>query len=207
MRTTTPDSSPQPVRHAPSIAVYCGSRHGTKPAYTAAAQELGSLIGARGGQLVYGGGKVGLMGEVADATLAAGGRVVGVIPDSLMRREVGHSGLHELHVVDTMHQRKQMMAERADVFIALPGGIGTLEELYEVWTWRQLGYHDQPIGILNVEGYYDPLLAFMARSVDDGVVGREQMAMVEVDSRPGDLLDRLLARLPRSEGDEDFSRI
>ena len=202
------ESTPRPQqRPHPSIAVYCGSRHGARPAYTAAARELGALIGARGAQLVYGGGKVGLMGEVADATLAAGGRVVGVIPDSLMRREVGHAGLHELHVVDTMHLRKQMMAERADVFIALPGGIGTLEEFYEVWTWRQLGYHDQPIGILNVEGYYDTLLAFMARSVEEGFVGPEQMTMVEVASRPAELLDRLLERVARSGGSEDFSRI
>ena len=112
-----------------SICVYCGSRHGQRPTYTAAARALGTAIGSRGWQLVYGGGKVGLMGEVADATLAAGGRVVGVIPESLQRLEVGHPGLHELHVVPTMHLRKQMMAERSQIFIALPGGIGTLEEL------------------------------------------------------------------------------
>lgn len=117
-----------------SVCVYCGSRHGQRASYTAAAQALGRSIGERGWQLVYGGGKVGLMGEVANATLAAGGRVVGVIPESLQLREVGHLGLSELHVVPTMHLRKQMMAERAQAFIALPGGIGTLEELYEVWT-------------------------------------------------------------------------
>ena len=135
-----------------SICIYCGSRAGVDPAYAAAAREVGTLLGRMGAQLVYGGGRVGLMGEVADATLAAGGRVVGVIPESLKRLEVGHGGLHELHVVPTMHLRKQMMAERADAFLALPGGIGTLEELYEVWTWRQLGYHDKPVGLLNVDG-------------------------------------------------------
>jgi uncharacterized protein (TIGR00730 family) len=189
-----------------SVCVYCGSRHGNRPSYTAAARALGEAIGNRGWQLVYGGGKVGLMGEVADATLAAGGRVVGVIPDSLMRREVGHAGLHELHVVPTMHQRKQMMAERADAFIALPGGIGTLEELYEVWTWRQLGYHASPIGLLNVDGYYDELLRFMRRTVDEGFLSAEQMAAVRVgDDAARLLLD--LADADRSASGGNFGRI
>jgi len=190
-----------------TVCVYCGSRHGARPAYTAAARAVGSLIGARGWQLVYGGGKVGLMGEVADATLAAGGRVIGVIPETLMRREVGHPGLHELHVVPTMHQRKQMMAERADAFIALPGGIGTLEELYEVWTWRQLGYHDQPIGLLNVEGYYDDLLRFMQRAVDDGFLAAEQQAVLRVSDDPQALLLDLAARAGASVAPDDFGRI
>ena len=142
-----------------SLCVYCGSRPGDLPAYADAARAVGTEIGRRGWQLVYGGGRAGLMGVVADAALAAGAAVVGVIPQSLMVRELGHAGLTELHVVDTMHQRKTMMAERSDAFLALPGGIGTFEELFEVWTWRQLGYHDQPIGLLNVAGYYDPLLA------------------------------------------------
>jgi uncharacterized protein (TIGR00730 family) len=176
-----------------SVSVYCGARHGVRPAYTDAARTLGAAIGARGWQLVYGGGKVGLMGELADATLAAGGRVVGVIPESLMRREVGHRGLHELHVVPTMHQRKQMMAERADVFIALPGGIGTLEELYEVWTWRQLGYHDQPIGLLNVDGYYDALLQFMQHTVAEGFLSAAQREVLRVGVAPEALLLELAA--------------
>jgi uncharacterized protein (TIGR00730 family) len=190
-----------------SICVYCGSRHGNKTSYTAAAQALGQAIGERGWQLVYGGGKVGLMGEVADATLAAGGRVVGVIPESLKNLEVGHTGLHELHVVPTMHLRKQMMAERADLFIALPGGIGTLEELYEVWTWRQLGYHDKPIGLLNKDGYYDALLAFMAHTVDQGFLGSKQQQMVTVGTEPQALLLALAKLAAGADAPDDYSRI
>jgi uncharacterized protein (TIGR00730 family) len=190
-----------------TLCVYCGSRHGARPAYTEAARALGHALGARGWQLVYGGGKVGLMGEVADAALAAGARVVGVIPESLERREVGHTGLDELHVVPTMHLRKQMMAEHAHAFAALPGGIGTLEELYEVWTWRQLGYHDQPIGLLNVEGYYDELLRFMDRSVAEGFLAPAVRATLQVHADPTALLDRL-AELARGSGRaDDYSLI
>ncbi len=186
-----------------SVCVYCGSRHGLRPVYTAAARELGAAIGARGWQLVYGGGKVGLMGEVADATLAAGGRVVGVIPESLQKLEVGHPGLSELHVVPTMHVRKQLMAQKADVFIALPGGIGTLEELYEVWTWRQLGYHDQPIGLLNAQGYYDDLLRFMAHTVGEGFLSPAQLANLQVGTDPQALLAELASRVPGESGQTD----
>jgi uncharacterized protein (TIGR00730 family) len=192
-----------PTQPSFSVCVYCGSRHGTRPSYTEAARALGSAIGSRGWQLVYGGGNVGLMGEVADAVLATGGRVVGVIPESLMQREVGHTGLTELHVVPTMHQRKQMMAERADAFIALPGGIGTLEELYEVWTWRQLGYHRQPIGLLNIDGFYDTLLAFMQQTVDEGFLSTPQLAAVEVGTDPVEMLLRLARSAPRRTGDFD----
>ena len=190
-----------------SICVYCGSRHGVRPAYTAAARALGAAIGTRGWQLVYGGGKVGLMGEVADATLAAGGRVVGVIPESLKRLEVGHLGLHELHVVPTMHARKQMMAERAHAFIAMPGGIGTLEELYEVWTWRQLGYHDQPIGLLNIDGYYDDLLRFMHRTVAEGFLSAAQHGVLRVGKEPEALLLELAALARQAKPGDDFSRV
>lgn len=195
----------QPV----SICVYCGSRHGRQPAYTAAARALGTAIGERGWQLVYGGGRVGLMGEVADATIAAGGRVVGVIPESLKQREVEHQGLDELHVVPTMHLRKQMMAERSDAFVALPGGIGTLEELYEVWTWRQLGYHRKPIGLLNTAGYYDHLLSFMRLSVDEGFLSAEQMAAVQVGIDPLALLSQLMGPVGQQGSDTaiDLSRI
>ena len=189
-----------------SVAVYCGARHGGDAAYAQAARRLGQAIGERAWQLVYGGGNVGLMGELADAVLAAGGRVVGVIPESLMRREVGHTRLHEQHVVATMHQRKQMMAERADVFIALPGGIGTLEELYEVWTWRQLGYHDKPLGLLNVAGYFDALLTFMQGAVDQGFLSAEQFDVLQVSREPTELLARL-ASLARPGSREDFARI
>ncbi len=190
-----------------SLCVYCGSRSGRDPALATAAAAVGRHIGAQGWQLVYGGGNVGLMGIVADAALEAGGRVVGVIPRSLMEREVGHLGLHELHVVDTMHQRKQLMAERADAFVALPGGIGTLEEFYEAWTWRQLGYHAKPIGLLNVAGYYDLLLQFMQRSVDEGFVGDGQMAFVAASDDPVALLEALHARAPGRRGQDDFASI
>jgi uncharacterized protein (TIGR00730 family) len=188
-----------------SVAVYCGSRHGEKPAYTKAARALGQAIGERGWQLVYGGGKVGLMGEVADATLGAGGRVVGVIPQALMQREVGHHGLTELHVVATMHERKQIMAERADLFIALPGGIGTLEELYEVWTWYQLGYHQKPIGLLNTAGYYNALLGFMQHTVTEGFLSASQAAVLQVHTEPETLLLQLAAQAQGLAS--DFSRI
>jgi uncharacterized protein (TIGR00730 family) len=196
-----------PARPSFSVCVYCGSRHGAHPAYTAAARALGTAIGARGWQLVYGGGIVGLMGEVANATLAAGGRVIGVIPESLKKLEVGHLGLHELHVVPTMHVRKQMMAERADAFIALPGGIGTLEELYEVWTWRQLGYHDQPIGLLNIQGYYDHLLSFMDHSVAEGFLSASQQAAVQVGTDPEALLLALAGQATQNHTPDDYSRV
>jgi uncharacterized protein (TIGR00730 family) len=166
---------------------------------------MGQAIGERGWQLVYGGGKVGLMGEVADATLAAGGRVVGVIPEALMQREVGHADLSELHVVPDMHTRKHMMAERADMFIAMPGGIGTLEELFEVWTWRQLSYHQKPIGLLNIDGFYDSLLGFMQHTVDQGFLSAAQQAVLQVSTDPQALLQQLAAQA--SAGTTDYSRI
>ncbi len=190
-----------------SLCVYCGSRTGHQSAFADAARRVGTLLGRTGGQLVYGGGHVGLMGVTADATLAAGGRVVGVIPDALMQREVGHGGLSELHVVPTMHLRKQMMAERADAFLALPGGIGTLEELFEVWTWRQIGYHDKPIGLLDVGGYFDPLLAFIDRSVAEGFLEAEQRLVPLVDSDPARLLARLREAAGRADAPDDYSRI
>lgn len=196
-----------PSPPALSICVYCGSRHGARPAYTAAARALGAAIGARQWQLVYGGGIVGLMGEVANATLAAGGRVIGVIPESLQKLEVGHLGLQELHVVLTMHVRKQMMAERADVFIAMPGGIGTLEELYEVWTWRQLGYHDQPIGLLNIDGYYDHLLRFMDHAVAEGFLSASQKAAVHVGTDAESLLVALAGQAASNQTPDDYSKV
>jgi uncharacterized protein (TIGR00730 family) len=190
-----------------ALAVYCGSRFGNSPAFAACARTIGLLIGEAGDTLVYGGGRVGLMGTVADATLAAGGRVVGVIPQALMDREVGHAGLTEQHVVETMHERKQLMATRADAFIALPGGIGTLEELYEVWSWQQLGYHDKPVALLNVEGYYDSLLAFMAVSHERGFVSRAQHEALIVDDQPARLLARVRDLASRATRPDDYSRI
>jgi uncharacterized protein (TIGR00730 family) len=175
-----------------SSCVYCGSRPGAQPQFAAAAQAVGQWIGQHKGQLVYGGGNNGLMGLVAQATLDHGGRVVGVIPKSLQQREHAKLNCTELHVVDTMHQRKQMMAERADAFVALPGGIGTFEELFEVWTWNQLGYHDKPLGLLNVAGYYDTLIAFMRQSVEQGFLSDWQLDMLTIDSDPGRLLPTLV---------------
>ncbi len=190
-----------------SLCVYCGSRAGTSAAYAEAARDIGSEIGRRGWQLVYGGGRAGLMGWVADAALAAGAPVVGVIPQSLMERELGHRGLTELHVVGTMHERKLMMAERSDAFVALPGGIGTFEELFEVWTWRQLGYHDKPLGLLNAGGYYDGLLAFMHQTVQGGFVTDQQQALLQVHSDAGPLLDRIAALIPLATAPDDYRAI
>ncbi len=190
-----------------SLCVYCGSRLGARSGYEAAARRVGQLIGERGWQLVYGGGNAGLMGMVANAALDAGASVVGVIPRSLMSRELGHQGLDELHVVETMHQRKQMMAERADAFLALPGGIGTFEELFEVWTWRQLGYHDKPVGLLNVDGYYDGLLAFMDHSVSEGFVPEPQRGLLQSASDPAELLERLAAKAAHATAPDDYRRI
>ena len=181
-----------PLMSSFSLCVYCGSRLGTTPGFTAVAADVGRWIGERGGQLVYGGGNAGLMGVVADATLAAGGRVVGVIPHALVEKELAKLDCTELHVVDNMHERKRMMAERADAFLALPGGIGTFEELFEVWTWRQLGYHDKPIGLLNVGGYYDPLLAFLESSVRHSFMSDWQMGLICVDQGAPALLSRLI---------------
>lgn len=193
--------------HPFSLCVYCGSRNGTLQDYTDAARALGTCIGTAAEQLVYGGGKVGLMGVVADATLAAGGRVVGVIPEALMSLEVGHAGLSEQHVVPTMHARKQIMAERADAFLALPGGIGTLEELFEVWTWRQLGYHDKPVGLLNVSGYFDRLLSFMDQCVSEGFLDLDQRQVPIVDDSPERLVKRLREAAGRADAVDDYSRI
>lgn len=175
-----------------SLCVYCGSRPGSNPAFAQTARAVGDWIGRHGGQLVYGGGHNGLMGLVADATLAAGGRVVGIIPKALVEREWAHKGCSELHVVDTMHERKRVMAERADAFLALPGGIGTFEEFFEVWTWRQLGYHDKPVGLLNMAGYYDALVAFLQSTVQQGFMGDWQMDLIRVDTDPASLLRDLV---------------
>ena len=166
------------LRLRPRRTCRLGSRPGNNPLFIEAAKQAGQWIGLHQGQLVYGGGNSGLMGVLAQATKAAGGRVVGIIPRALVNKELANHDCDELHVVDTMHERKAMMAERSDAFLALPGGIGTLEELFEVWTWRQLGYHDKPIGILNVAGYYDALLVFLQESVRSGFINDWQMGLV-----------------------------
>ncbi len=175
-----------------SLCVYCGSASGKDPAYAASARALGSLLAERGIRLVYGGGHVGLMGVIADAVLSAGGEVTGVIPQALMDREVGHGRLTQLHIVGDMHERKAMMAELADGFIALPGGIGTLEELFEVMTWLQLGYHAKPVGLLNVLGFYDALLAFLDQQRDAGFLRDEHRALLITADDPSLLIERLL---------------
>jgi len=185
-----------------SVCVYCGSRPGENPLFTEAAQAVGGWIGAQGGQLVYGGGRSGLMGLVAQATAQAGGRVVGVIPQSLVDKEHANHACDELHIVQTMHERKALMAERSHAFLALPGGIGTFEELFEVWTWRQLGYHDKPIGLLDVAGYYQPLLTFLAGSVQAGFMGPWQMDLVRVGTEPAGLLAELVQAASRAPQDE-----
>ena len=176
-----------------SLCVYCGSRDGLDPAHLVAAREVGREIGLRGWRLVYGGGHTGLMGAVADAALAAGAEVIGIIPDRLIERELGHGGVTELQVVGSMHERKQKMAEQSDAFVALPGGIGTMEEIFEIWTWRQLGYHRKALGLLNVGGYYDDLLRFIDRSQAGGFLWPDVQALLQVDTDIGKLLDGLAA--------------
>ncbi len=195
------------VSSALTMCVYCGSRLGTQAAYEQGAIALGTAIGRRGWQLVYGGGGAGLMGRLADAALAAGARVTGVIPESLMQREAGHRGLNELLVVKTMHERKRLMADRADAFVALPGGIGTFEELFEVWSWQHLGYHDRPIGLLDVAGYFAPMKAMLENAVNAGFVTRAQMDMIDLHADPQTLLDAMAAKAARAVAPDDFRRI
>ena len=173
------------------ICVFCGSSTGLRPDYRLAAEAMGTALARRGQELVYGGGKVGLMGIMADAALAAGGRVTGVIPQALVAKEVGHAGLTELRVVRSMHERKALMAELADGFVALPGGMGTLDEMFEILTWAQLGIHAKPCGLLNVAGYFDPLLGFVRHSVAEGFVRQEHGSMLQVAAQPDALLDLL----------------
>jgi uncharacterized protein (TIGR00730 family) len=175
-----------------SVCVYCGSRPGEDASFVECARLVGNWIGSHGGQLVYGGGRNGLMGEVAQATRAAGGRVVGIIPKALVEKEWANNDCDELHVVQTMHERKAMMGERSDAFVALPGGIGTFEELFEIWTWRQLGYHDKPIGILNHMGYYDGMVSFLQGTVQAGFMNAWQMELVQVSNNAPALLRSLV---------------
>ena len=160
------------------ICVFCGSSVGSRPAYVAAARELGRTLAERGLGVVFGGGKVGLMGVLADAALAAGGEAIGVIPEAMVAREIAHQGLTELRVVRSMHERKTLMADLADAFIALPGGYGTFEEFFEAVTWTQLGIHSKPCGLLNLEGYYDTLLALLDRAVSDGFIREANRSLV-----------------------------
>ena len=183
------------------ICVFCGSNAGTNPIYRDEAEKLGRLLAARGIELVYGGGNIGLMGVVADVCLGAGGTVIGVIPEALMGKEVAgrpvdHRALTRLEVVDSMHTRKARMAELADGFIALPGGFGTFEEFCEILTWGQLGFHVKPMGLLNVNGFYDPLLALFDHAVGEGFLREQNRAMALADTDIGRLLDKMATYRP-----------
>ncbi|NMM06779.1 MAG: TIGR00730 family Rossman fold protein [Polaromonas sp.] len=190
-----------------SICVYCGSRTGNQPEFAALARQVGSWIGLHGGQLVYGGGRNGLMGILADATLEAGGRVIGVIPQALVEKEWAHTGCTELHIVENMHERKRIMAEHADAFLTMPGGIGTLEEFFEVWTWRQLGYHDKPVGLLNHKGYYNSLLGFLNSAVTQGFMSDWQIDLIRTGPEARALLQTLVEAAGMASGKPQLDQI
>ena len=190
-------SETYPIR---SIAVYCASSPGHNPVYRKAARALGALMAERSIALVYGGGSVGLMGEIADAVMESGGKVTGVIPDFLYQREVGHDGLTELLIVDSMHTRKRMMFERCDAIITLPGGFGTLEELFEMLTWAQLNLHQKPIGLLNVEGFYDHLIALVKHMHTEGLLSTSSLQLLQHASHPEILLQKLSEHLMHKGG-------
>ncbi len=179
-----------------AICVYCGSSSGALPAYTDAAARLGQTLARRGIDLVYGAGKVGLMGTLADAALRAGGRVIGIIPRALVEKEAAHAGLTDLRVVDSMHARKALMAELAGGFIVLPGGAGTMDEFFEIWTWSQLGIHAKPFGLLNVAGYFDPLIHYLDHMVAQRFLKSEHRAQVVIEQDAPALLDRFAAHTP-----------
>ena len=182
------------------VCVFLGSSPGNSPIYARTAQELARLLASRGLELVYGGAQVGTMGILADEMLASGGKALGVIPRALASKEIAHEGLTELHIVSSMHERKQKMADLADAFIALPGGLGTLEELFEVLTWAQLGMHSKPCGLLNVRGFFDSLLAYVAATVERGFVKAEHRDMILVAESPVELLEQLQSyRAPVAE--------
>jgi uncharacterized protein (TIGR00730 family) len=179
-----------------SICVYCGSNPGRQEAYSSAARDLAKSLVDRNLRLVYGGASVGIMGLIADSVLQLGGQAVGVIPDALVRKELAHTNLTELHVTQSMHERKTLMAELSDGFIAMPGGIGTLEEIFEIWTWAQLGFHRKPCGFLNIEGYFDSLTTFLDHAVAEQFVKKPHRSMLIVDSAPETLLDRFASYEP-----------
>jgi uncharacterized protein (TIGR00730 family) len=174
-----------------AVCVYCGSSPGASPVYTEAARAFGRALVAADLGLVYGGGKVGLMGVIADTVMAEGGRAIGVIPELLVNKEVGHNGLSELHVVPDMHHRKKMMADLSDAFVAMPGGAGTLEELFEVYTWAQLGYHHKPVAVLNIDGFYDPLISLLQHTVREGFMRQTYFDLLQIDSDPAALIEKL----------------
>ena len=175
-----------------NICIFCGSRHGNSPAFAQVARETVGEVAARGYGIVYGAGNVGIMNEVAEAAIAEGVYIVGVIPRHLMGREVGHTGLSELHIVEDMLERKALMAERSDAFVALPGGLGTYDEIFEMLTWEQLEIHDKRCGVVNVDGYFDPLYALIEGAVSGGFVREQHADLLKFDVLPGRLLDTLV---------------
>ena len=180
------------------VCVFCGSSPGARPAYAEATAEVARLLAGEGIGIVYGGGHVGLMGVLADTAMAAGGEVIGVMPQALVDREIGHTGISELRVVGSMHERKALMEDLSDAFIALPGGAGTLEELFEVYTWAQLGLHDKPCGLLDVEDYFSGLVGFLDHAVDERFLREEHRAMLIVEREPRALIERLAEFEPRA---------
>ena len=188
-----------------SISVFCGSRCGDNPIFSSAASHLGTLIAHKKIKLIYGAGNIGLMGVIADACLAASGQVIGVIPTKLVDKEVAHKGLTEIFIVDSMHERKALMASKSDAFIALPGGFGTCDELFEILTWAQLGIHHNPIGILNTEGFFDPLLVWIDQMIGQGFVKPKFRELLLVASKPEDLLDLILQGAKLKELDIDLT--
>jgi uncharacterized protein (TIGR00730 family) len=196
----SPDHDPRLLRceSVKRVLVFCGSSPGTRPEYVAAANELGRLLAERHLVLVYGAASVGVMGAIADATLAAGGKAIGVIPTRLVEAEIAHAGLTELHVTDTMHERKALMSELSDGVVVLPGGIGTLDEFFELFTWTQLGLSQLPLGILDVAGYWDPLLQLLEHMVNERFLRPEHLDTLIVSKEPGTLLDRLAEHKPRT---------
>ena len=192
MSSTSP-IPPATHRSLHRVAVYCASNDGVRPEYMACASALGTLLAQRGLTVVYGGGRVGLMGALADAALAAGGDVIGVMPHGLVQREVAHPGLTALHVVDSMHERKAMIADLADAFITLPGGLGTLEELFETWTWAQLGVHRKPVGLFNVSDFWTPLIAMLDHVAQQGFLRGNPREWLVIDDDAASMLHRLQA--------------
>ncbi len=182
------------------ICVYCGSSSGTNPALTRAAADLGNAIAEAGYGLVYGGANRGLMGTIADTVMAAGGDVIGVMPESLVEMEVAHDGLSTLHVVSSMHERKSLMADLSDAFIAQPGGLGTLEELFEIWTWTQLGFHDKPVALFNTHGFFDGLIDFLHHATAQGFIKDAHLQTLIIDTDPASLIKRIADYEPTSVG-------
>ncbi|MFT3684132.1 MAG: TIGR00730 family Rossman fold protein [Phycisphaerales bacterium] len=179
-----------------SIAVYCASSNGSSPRWCAALDELGRVVAQRGMTVVYGGGRVGLMGAVADGALAAGGKVIGVIPKAMVEAERAHTGVTDLRIVTTMHERKALMVDLSDGFIAAPGGFGTLDELFETITWAQLGIHRKPVGLLNTDGFYDGLIGFLDKTVEAGFIQPRFRGLIQVDTDPGRLIEKMAQAEP-----------